>query len=260
MQANPDTQISPLAWHERVYHRDPLRVSRYAALADAEGFEAVCFAVEALGLRLHGSKKNLGQYEEALSGLAQSSVVLSQLSSTYPGRFSTFSALFNTVKNARNDAMHSGVFARHATAAAIELCIGLEEALMTAPHTPQKKVKDFMVKSPVVLEPWQPVAHARQLILTHSFSFLPVHIQGWKLVSEYGLARYLRADTNWAKALSLTIEAAAEKLQLIDATVVRPDDEIESLLKDNADKETRLWLVEEQQGRLCGVLSPFELM
>jgi len=79
-------------------------------------------------------------------------------------------------------------------------------------------------------------------------------------VSEYGLARYLRADTNWAKALSLTIEAAAEKLQLIDATVVRPDDEIESLLKDNADKETRLWLVEEQQGRLCGVLSPFELM
>jgi len=172
MQANPDTQISPLAWHERVYHRDPLRVSRYAALADAEGFEAVCFAVEALGLRLHGSKKNLGQYEEALSGLAQSSVVLSQLSSTYPGRFSTFSALFNTVKNARNDAMHSGVFARHATAAAIELCIGLEEALMTAPHTPQKKVKDFMVKSPVVLEPWQPVAHARQ-IDSHALLLLP---------------------------------------------------------------------------------------
>lgn len=253
-------QIWPLAWHERIYHRDALRVSRYAALADAEGFEAICFAVEALGLRLHGSKKNLGQYEKALSELAQSSVVLSQLSSAYAGRFSSFSALFSTVKNARNDVMHSGVFARHATAAAIELCIGLEEALMTVTHTSQKKVKDFMVKSPVVLEPWQPVAHARQLILTHSFSFLPVYIQGWKLVSEYGLARYLRADTNWAKALSLTIDAAAEKLQLINAKVIKPDDEVENLLKGDADKETRLWLVEELPGRLCGVLSPFELM
>lgn len=252
--------IPPLEWHERMYHRDALRASRYAALADAEGFEAICFSVEALGLRLHGRKQNLGKYEEALSGLAQSSVVLSQLSSTYPGRFSTFSALFGTVKKARNDVMHSGVFARHATAAAIELCIGLEEALMKDLHVPQKKVKDFMVKSPVVLEPWQPVAHARQLILTHSFSFLPVYIQGWKLVTEYGLARYLRANNEWANALSLTIENAADRLQLIGATVVGPDDEVEKLLEDDANKETQLWLVEEQQGRLCGVLSPFELM
>ncbi|MCX5595599.1 CBS domain-containing protein [Alcaligenes faecalis] len=252
--------IPPLDWHERMFHRDELRASRYAALADAEGFEAICFAVEALGMRLRGRKENLGKYEKALADLAQSSVVLSQLSSTYPGRFSTFSALFCTVKRARNDAMHSGVFARHATAAAIELCIGLEEALMKEPHVPQKKVKDFMVKSPVVLEPWQPVAHARQLMLTHSFSYLPVYIQGWKLVTEYGLARYLRANNDWAKALSLTIQGAGSELQLISATVVGPDHEVENLLEDDADKETRLWLVEEQQGRLCGVLSPFELM
>ena len=243
-----------------MYHRDALRASRYAALADAEGFEAICFAIEALGLRLRGRKENLGKYEKALSDLAQSSVVLSQLSSTYSGRFSTFSALFGTVKRARNDVMHSGVFARHATAAAIELCIGLEEALMTEPHIPQKRVKDFMVKSPVVLEPWQPVAHARQLILTHSFSYLPVYIHGWKLVTEYGLARYLRANNEWAKALSITIEDAADELHLIGATVVGPDYEVEKLLEDDADTETRLWLVEEQQGRLCGVLSPFELM
>lgn len=252
--------IPPLEWHERMYHRDALRAGRYAALADAEGFENICFAIEALGLRLRGRKENLGKYEEALSGLAKSSVVLSQLSSTYPSRFSTFSALFGVVKRARNDAMHSGVFARHATAAAIELCIGLEDALMKGPYVQQKQVKDFMVKSPVVLEPWQPVAYARQLILTHSFSFLPVYIGGWKLVTEYGLARYLRANKEWAKALSLKIEDAAGPLQLVGATVVGPEDEIEKLLEDDADKETRLWLVEEQQGRLCGVLSPFELM
>lgn len=255
--------IPQLEWHERIFYRDALRASRYAALADAEGFEAICFAVEALGMRLHGSKESLGQYEIALSNLAQSSDVLSQLSSTYPGRFSTFSALFGTVKKARNDVMHSGVFARHATAAAIELCIGLEEALMKKEHVPQTKVKDFMVKSPVVLEPWQPVAYARQLMLTHSFSYLPVYIQSWKIVTEYGLARYLRIPRTkkvWTQALSLQIENASAALQLIDATVVGPNAEVASLLEDDAGKETRLWLVEEEKGRLCGVLSPFELM
>ncbi len=131
---------------------------------------------------------------------------------------------------------------------------------MKKQHVPQTKVKDFMVKSPVVLEPWQPIAHARQLMLTHSFSYLPVYIQGWKLVTEYGLARYLRANTDWAKAMSLEISDAAVELQLIEATVVGPDTEVGSLLEDDADKETRLWLVEEKKGRLCGVLSPFELM
>ena len=250
----------PLKWPERMHHRDALRASRYAALADAEGFEAICFAIEALGMRLHGRKANLGQYEPELSRLAHSSIVLSDLSIRYSGRFSTFAALFQTLRKARNDVMHSGVFARHATAAAIELCIGLEEALMKQPRTPQSKVKDFMVKSPVVLEPWQPVAYARQLILTHSFSYLPVYIQGWKLVTEYGLARYLHTNTEPAKALSQTIESAADSLKLIDATVIRPDDEVANLIQPDSDEEFRLWLVEESEGKLCGVLSPFELM
>lgn len=83
--------------------------------------------------------------------------------------------------------MHSDVFARHVTAAAIELCISLEKVLMKETYIPQKQVKDFMDKSPVVLEPWQPVAYVRQLILTHSFSYLPVYLQSWKLVRNIGL-------------------------------------------------------------------------
>jgi hypothetical protein len=252
--------VPTLQWHERLYHRDALRAGRYAALADAEGFDAICFALEALGLRLFGRKKNLGQYEQALAELANASVVLSRLSETHPGRFSTFSALFAGVKKARNDAMHTGVFARHATAAAIELCIGLEEALMKEQQLPRQAVKDFMVKSPVVLEVWQPVAYARQLMLTHSFSFLPVFKDGWKLLSENGLARYMLASKDWAGALARTIDEAAQELDLLEATVVGPTDEVQKLLADNLRKETRLWLVEEKQGRLCGVLSPFELM
>lgn len=247
-----------LQWHERLYHRDELRCGRYAALADAEGFHAICFALEALGLRLHGRKAALGDYQTVLSNLAQSSIVLSQLANTHPERFSRFHPLFAFVKSARNDAMHTGVYARHATAAAIELCIGLEEALMKEQQAPRLSVQDFMVKTPVVLEPWQPVAHARQLMLTHSFSFLPVFIGTWKLLSETSLARYMRSDKDWAGLLSRSIEQAAPQLGLIDASTVHLEDEVAKLLADN--KEARLWLVLDNQERLCGVLSPFELI
>ena len=147
-----------LQWHERLYHRDQLKAGRYAALADAEGFHVMCFALEALGLRLLGKKADLGKYEPKLLELSQESVVLSELSTDHPGRFSKFSSLFDFVRNARNDAMHTGVYARHATAAAIELCIGLEEALMKQQQQPRQRVEDFMVKAPVTVELWQPVA------------------------------------------------------------------------------------------------------
>lgn len=248
-----------LQWHERLYHRDELRAGRYAALADAEGFHAICFALEALGLRLSGKKAALGDYKTALSDLARSSVVLSQLAQTHPERFSRFHTLFSFVKSARNDAMHTGVYARHATAAAIELCIGLEEALMKEQRILRQTVQDFMVKTPVTIEPWQPVAHARQLMLTHSFSFLPVFIGTWKLLSETGLARYMRSDKDWAGLLSRTIEHAAPKLKLIDARVVHLADEVAPLLAEK-EPETRLWLVVDEHDRLCGVLSPFELI
>lgn len=248
-----------LQWNERLYHRDELRAGRYAALADAEGFHAICFALEALGLRLKGRKAALGGYMTVLSELAQSSVVLSQLTEAYPERFSRFHTLFAFVKSARNDAMHTGVYARHATAAAIELCIGLEEALMKEQQIPRQTVQDFMVKTPVILEPWQPVAHARQLMLTHSFSFLPVFVGTWKLLSETGLARYMRSETNWVDLLSSTIEHAAPDLNLMDAKVVHLEDEVAQLLAEGG-QETRLWLVVDRHDRLCGVLSPFELI
>ncbi|MFG6458619.1 CBS domain-containing protein [Roseateles sp. BYS96W] len=250
-----------LPWHERLHHRDALRAGRYAALADAEGFEAICFALEALGLRLLGEKKNLGKYAEPLGNLARKSVVLSEMSQRFPERFSGFQALMAVVKGARNDAMHTGVYARHATAAAIELCIGLEEALMNEPEGARKAVKDFMVKSPVVVEAWQPVAHARQLMLTHSFSFLPVYLDGaWRLLSEGGLARYVRTGRSPSKALAVTIENAAASLHLVDAKVVDLDADVDLLLTSSEDASIRLWLVADAHGRLCGVLSPFELM
>lgn len=248
---------------ERLHHRDQLRAARYAALADAEGFSAICFALEALGLRLFRKKGDLGKYKLDLERLADDSVVLSELSRDLPQYFGKFAALFALVRAARNDAMHTGVYARHATAAAIELCIGLEEALMKEQEIARTLVEDFMVKAPVVVEPWQPVAHARQLMLTHSFSFLPVLVnEEWMLVSEVAMARYLRSGGVWNALLAASIECASTQgLALIKAKVVGLKDEVQDLLVE-ADQQTgpSLWLVEEQNRKLCGVLSPFELM
>lgn len=253
---------------QRQHHRDELRAARYSALADSEGFLAICYALESLGLGLLDRKADLGKYRSELKQVAMQSIVLSELTNSFPETFTQFDALFELVRTARNDAMHTGVYARHAAAAGIELCIGLEEALMNTQETQMKRtlVKDYMVKSPIVVEPWQPVAYARQLILTHSFSFLPVHLNGWKLVSETAMARYMSgaSETNKRTLLgALIIEAAGSGLNLLDAKVVGLDEEVRDVLADSSEaqnSEPRLWLVVDDREKLCGVLSPFELM
>lgn len=263
------TEPKKLAADERVFYRDQLRAARYAALADSEGFHAVCYALESLGLRFHGTKAHLGSYKRSLKQLSQESEVFAELVERFPGSFTAFDALFDLVRTARNDAMHTGVYARHATAAAIELCIGLEAAIMKDKDLDRHQVKHYMVKSPVSVEPWQPVAHARQLMLAHSFSFLPVKMHSWELISETSMARYLQFGVKDGVSVSNLLGAAIQdavnkkKLVLIRAKTVGLDDEIHTLLEPPSEaqnSEPRLWLVEDARGHLCGVLSPFELM
>ena len=83
-----------LPWHQAIFHRDELRAARYAALADAEGFLQVCFALEALGLQLSKRQENLGKYGAVLRELASASTVLSEMSGTAPEYFSSFDALY----------------------------------------------------------------------------------------------------------------------------------------------------------------------
>lgn len=250
------------------HYRDQLRAARYSALADAEGFEEICFALEALGLRLLGQQGDLGKYEDRIGFYARLSPVLNDLAKSKPFGFKTFEALYETVRNARNDNMHVGAYARHATVAAIELCIGLEDALMA---DVKRTVGSLMVKSPITVEPWQPVAHARQLMLMHSFSFLPIRYEErWCLLSELGLAKFLNVSQTQRKMLlGLTIEEASKQqpnlaLAPIDrCRLYTAETTIDELLAgtDTIDSPT-LWLVidDERQDQLAGVLSPFELM
>lgn len=250
------------------HYRDQLREARYAALADAEGFDEICFALEALGLRLLGMQGDLGKYEDRIGSYACQSTVLNDLAKSKPSWFKTFQALYETVRNARNDSMHAGAYARHATSAAIELCIGLEEGLM---KNAKRTIGSLMVKSPITVEPWQPVAHARQLMLMHSFSFLPIwQDDKWWLLSELGLAKFLNVSRTQRKTLlGLTIAEASKHKPRLDLTHIdenflyTSETTIDDVLERAATiSAPTLWLVtdEKRKAHLAGVLSPFELM
>ena len=254
----------PLEQPERLMYRDRLRSARYAALADSEGFQEVCYAVEALGMRLHGAEGTMDKYRNRTRKLALEAPTLSALATKFPMFFTRFEALYETVRRARNDAMHTGAYARHATSAAIELCIGLEEAVMNGP-VQLTKVADFMVKAPVSVETWQPVAHARQLMLMHSFSFLPVfHKNTWHLLSDMAMVTFIRPKKRQERdrALALPIiEAVSAGLALMPAETLRPEDEISVLIQSPESRVApTLWIVVAESNRLTGVLSPFELM
>jgi hypothetical protein len=256
-----------LSWEERCHYRDRLREARYHALADAEGFGEVCFALEDIGLRLLGKEGHLGSYREGVSDLAKDSDVLSHVVPMFPVLFAGFPSLYKTVHNARNDAMHSGVYARHATDAAIALCIALEEALMIEQHIERVTVGDFMVRSAVIVQPWHPVAYARQLILTNSFSFLPVKLgTDWLLLPEVSVAKFLHRKEKRKELLAKQIidvgglKKDGAALELIAAQVVSEVSMVGDLLAGADTSSRTLWLVEDGHGGLAGVLSPFELM
>lgn len=260
--------LNPLDDLERRHYRDEFRSARYAALADAEGFEQICFALEAFGLRLLGQQGDLGQYEDRIAFYARLSPMLTELAKTHPSGFKSFEALYETVRKARNDNMHLGAYARHATVAAIELCIGLEDALMV---DVKPMVGYVMVKSPITVESWQPVARARQLMLMHSFSFLPVrHGQAWHLLSELALAKFLNTSQAERRTrLGMTIEESVSHAPRLELALVTKDrllkaqTTIDEVLKGaKAIDGPTLWLVVEagREEHLAGVLSPFELM
>ncbi len=253
---------------ESLHYRDQLRAARYAALADAEGFDKICFALEELGLRLLGQQGHLGAYEDRIGFYARLSPVLTEIARASPSRFKTFPALYQIVRTARNDAMHLGAYARHATDAAIKLCIGLEEALMVGVG---RTVGNVMVNSPITVEPWQPVAYARQLMLMHSFSFLPIRLSDdWWLVSELGLAKFLNvgrdeksARLGWTMEHAVAPENGLQLVSIAREALLSATMPIDDVLRNARVVEgPMLWLVIDghQEGQLAGVLSPFELM
>jgi len=243
------------------FHRDLLRSARAEALADAEGFYAVLHSLELIGQQLTGKVRGLGYYRCALSCLADDSPLSDCIPSTCPKYHTKFPALYDELRQARNDAVHQGAHARTLTEHAVEITIILEDALMSE----TTKVSQFMVRNVVQAEPWHPVSYVRQQMLKYAFSFLPIREENaWRLISEWSLAQYLRGaspknNRNNRLATSIRDAVDAKELRLLKAETAAPDDSIDKIVKHMCERP--ILVVDADHGdALVGMLTSSDVL
>lgn len=244
------------------------RSARAAALRSAEDFHELLYVTERLGYFLTCGRENtLGAMRDAVLAIATTSQ-LTRLGFGPDGSRIEISSLYNMVTQARNDALHQGARARHLTTHAIELALILEDALMSLPDARESHarcVRDYMVREPMVAESWQQLAMIRQIMLTHSFSCLPVWYPSdnggsWQLLSDRKLAAYLQGNQRMTRlGQSLADAVNADPTLLMPAKTLTPDSSIEEAVTVT---ENGLLLVVHpaDRARLVGVLSAFDLL
>jgi CBS domain-containing protein len=238
---------------------DQLRSAREAALKDAEAFDGIIHAVERLGSFLSPKSENLGQYKCELEKIASTSAMAEEVPKSFRNVLTPFSLLFDLVKDARNDALHQGAFARHLTGHAIELALILEDALRRSETPPV--VSDYMVRNPVCAELWQPIGFIRQQMLANSFSFLPVlNKRGrWCLLSDRAIVTYLGANRTERKKLLASPLVKAPQVKLKPARCVMEETALQDALRYLKDAPL-LVCGEGDPKRLLGIVTAFDLL
>jgi CBS domain-containing protein len=238
-----------------------LRVARSAALADAECFDQILFAVERLGGFLLGRADSLAGYRDALLDLAKDSG-LAHLHEDWRPAFRV-ERLFEIVQRARNDAMHQGAAARHLTGHCIDLALILEDAILTGAAT----VADFMIDSPILAKDFETVASIRRIMLMNAFSYMPVRLAGgWQLVADVQLMRFLRqavSGVDRKRRLGASLGEACQQYELKleqPATFCMPTEEVSCLLHKIDVRPALVTRDGTPEGDLVGMLTSFDLL
>lgn len=231
-----------LSAEERRYFLRRLREARYAALDDAENFTGICFALEELGKRIEGCKKiGLGKYQPALRSLVDAQTV------------TAFAGNLKRLVHVRNDRSHQGVYARNAVAKAVAVCAALEDCFMTHADT----VEDIMVEGVTYAQPFMPLAKVRELMLAHSFSYLPVTIgETTCLLSDHEVARCWRSMGNHAPDRHITPIATLVSNGTLTVIPAQPLPAATPLADLPIPHEPRL--VTDAQGNVVGIVSAFD--
>jgi len=155
-----------------IYFRDLFRQARLLAYQDAEGFQEILFTLEKFGSYQAKKILDLGRYKHSVDKIAVKSPLYLDVPEKWREYHLPFCILYELVRNARNDALHQGAYARHLTDHAIQLSMIIEDALMNDANL----ISDYMVRSVVFADLWQPLSFVRQQMLANSFSYLPVPI------------------------------------------------------------------------------------
>jgi hypothetical protein len=251
---------------------DQFRSARLTALADSESFDQIIHVIERFGSYLSkeefgdkGLHGDLGKYRGRIVGLVKSWGLAAESRRQFSHLVTPFETLYDLVKDARNDALHQGAFARHLTKHAIELTIVLEDVLS---NEMDPVVVDFMVRNPVCGEPWQPVAFLRQQMLANSYSFLPAigTVGEWRVVSDAAIASFLGPDRKGPerrKRLAMTLDEATalseRPIEVKPAVLVDETTSLEEALVGLT--KSPILLVRSPSGKsILGILTAFDLL
>ena len=248
-----------------IFFRDQFRDARARALRDSEAYQEVLFSVERFGSALTGTVGNFGSYSEDIIAKAKASPLAEDVPLKHRDWHVPFSALYEVVKDARNDALHQGASARHLTMHATQLVLVLEDAL----NEQATSVGDYMVRDPLCAFPWQPVSLVRQQMLTNNFSYLPIWDERaggprWRVVSDHAIARYLRSAQSKGRRrerLAQTLEVAltSSELALTNVRCCYWDTSVEEALEMSGGPPV-LVVDRDSHERLVGILTPFDLL
>ena len=152
-------------------YRRKLRAARAVVQADAEAYKAVSDVVESLVRHLKYNDFGVPEKHRAMC------VILDILfpDSSADLRKSVRS-MYERLREARNALVHEGAVSRTLGAHAVRLSLAMEEAIMTNAKTPldDQSVEGWMVREPVVAQPWQKVSEIRVALLSGGYSALPV--------------------------------------------------------------------------------------
>jgi len=234
--------------------------ARAKALQDSEEFDGVIHALERIGSYLSEKISHLKGYENALTQIAKCSALANDIPSKWPQCHNSFSELYEMVRNARNDAVHQGAFARHLTDHAVELSLILEDALRQSLDNPV--VADYMIRNPICAELWQPISFIRQQMLANSFSFLPVRkAEGWHLISDLQIVEYLGSDKmRRNERLSTSLEESGITLQA--ARICNGDTPLTDAIAvlDGDPRPLLVGLKNRNEMVLLGIVTAFDLL
>ena len=246
--------------------RKRLQKARYQVLEDGENWLGIAQAIEAVGKAIVKGDKNkdtLGKLQEELRKFVKKWHPTTDRGKEEAERGpfeSTFKNLLKEVKEARNDEAHTGAAARSAARIATVVGIYLEDTLMAASDA-EKDVKAYIQEEVVRAYTWQRLGECRRLMLTHSFSYLPVQIKNkikneWKMLSDADLAEYLVVKGPDARKETVE-EAIKSGLNVKDAPEVKP-----TYCKRKAlnKMEGKAAVVINKEKELLGIITPFDLL
>ena len=141
------------------------------------------------------------------------------------------------------------------------------------PNSECSKVSQFMVRDVVKAEWWHPVSYARQQMLKHGFSYIPVWFENeWRMLSEYSVAKYLRGspDKRNDRLVKTIKKAEAEKdglkLPTVEKKYIVPPGKPISCILDRLDASPILVVAPkrenepERKDELVGILTAADIL